>query len=192
MQRYWNGHEWTHHVAVLIARNERSAARKVVSLEKIVGLPFTLVFAGLALICAVAGEWKAVGGVAVLAVLVGAPILLILLIVRRTRSSHQNRADQRRYQSGLIARFDQETHATPYGDVHPAAPGVFQPTRIDLDDVPDAANQMIEQAWQPEVGGPSHAVRPGTPAPWHVVTQFPTRQFRKQAEDGNADDSNRT
>ncbi|OIN79368.1 hypothetical protein BMG05_18465 [Mycobacterium malmoense] len=38
---------------------------------------------------------------------------------------------------------------------------------------PDA-QEMRLAAWQPDI-----AVRPSRPAPWHVVTQWPTQQFRR-------------
>jgi hypothetical protein len=42
--------------------------------------------------------------------------------------------------------------------------------------LPDA-EQMRQAAWQPDIS----AVRPRNPAPWHVVTQWPTTSFRKGA-----------
>ncbi len=51
--------------------------------------------------------------------------------------------------------------------------------------VRDAAEQMRRTAWQPDVWSAEqplspqlpHAVRPANPAPWHIVTQWPTRKF---------------
>lgn len=34
--------------------------------------------------------------------------------------------------------------------------------------------QMHDAAWQPDVA----AVRPRSPAPWHIITQWPTQRFR--------------
>lgn len=42
--------------------------------------------------------------------------------------------------------------------------------------VPPGAEQMRRQAWQPDVA----AVRPRNPAPWHVITNWPTERFRRQ------------
>lgn len=40
---------------------------------------------------------------------------------------------------------------------------------------PPGAAQMRQAAWQPD----GSAVRPRNPAPWHVVTQWPTQRFRR-------------
>jgi hypothetical protein len=43
---------------------------------------------------------------------------------------------------------------------------------------------LMREAWQPDPSSqlPMPAVRPANPAPWHVVTQWPTRQFGKEDE----------
>jgi hypothetical protein len=169
-QRYWNGTGWTHHRAAA----QRPVSNNAVSLEKIVIIPFAVVFGGLALVFALAGEWKALGGVALLAVLVGAPLALALLLARRARQARQNRAQRRDYEAGLLARFNQASRA----DDQFAAPLAYP----DPNDLPDA-EQMRRQAWQPDLQGQAPAaVRPKNPAPWHVVTQFPTRQFEKPVD----------
>lgn len=152
-------------------------AGKRVSLDKIVLIPYAVVFGGLACVMALVGEWTALAGVALLAVLVGAPLAMVLLVARRARQVRQDRVQRHEYEAGLLARFDQAAGADAYQfDAVPA-----HPDQVALPD----AEQMHQQAWQPDIPG-SPAVRPRNPAPWHVVTQHPTQQFR--AQDGNPSD----
>jgi hypothetical protein len=43
---------------------------------------------------------------------------------------------------------------------------------------------LMREAWQPDPSSqlPMPAVRPDNPAPWHVVTQWPTGEFRKEGD----------
>lgn len=166
--RYWDGRQWTDHVAV-----RKPSLGKPVSPERFVLIPFAVVFGGLAGVMALTGEWKAAAGVALLAVLVSAPLALFLLVTRRARQARHRRAQRRKYEAGLLARFDRA--ATDDANQFGAAPPHF-----DSVDLPDA-EQMRQRAWQPDIAG-SPAVRPRNPAPWHVVTQHPTQHF--EAQDG--------
>ncbi|MDX1888866.1 DUF2510 domain-containing protein [Mycolicibacterium sp. 050158] len=123
-QRYWTGTEWAP-LAPPAAQvpPPPPAPKKVMSWEKIILLPLAVVFAGLAVLFAIAGKWEAVGGVLVLGVFVAAPVLLVLLMVRRTRQSRQIRAEQRAYREGLIARADQQHGSFMGGDA--GGPGAF-------------------------------------------------------------------
>lgn len=163
--RYWNGTEWTDQRAVPNHRtvSQILAVSKPVTPEKVVTITFAVLFGGLALICAMAGNAKAVLGVMVLAVLVGVPTALFLLGVRSVRHTRELRRRRSEYEQGLISRFDQA-----------AVRNV----------VPPDAEQMRQQAWQPGLGDPAApAVRPKNPAAWHIVTQYPTQQFRKHDQD---------
>ncbi|CAN5384347.1 hypothetical protein BH09ACT8_BH09ACT8_44700 [soil metagenome] len=140
------------------------------SLEKIVLIPFGVFFGGVATIYALLGDWQTALGVLLLAVVVGAPLTLIILVSRKVRQDRRVRAQRREYEAGLLARFNGAVDHSTYAP--PPAPRVL----------PDA-EQMRQQAWQPELYGQAAAVRPSNPAPWHVVTQFPTRQFQKPADD---------
>ncbi|ORW28190.1 hypothetical protein AWC19_27530 [Mycobacterium palustre] len=71
-----------------------------------------------------------------------------------------NRAARKR--AAIAARADHE-----YREMMVRA--MQQPGRPALD-----AEGLRRAAWQPDV-----AVRPSRPAPWHVVTQWPTEQFRR-------------
>ncbi|WP_454232127.1 DUF2510 domain-containing protein [Mycolicibacterium fortuitum] len=171
--KYWDGHRW------LLGRN--SSPKKLTTAERLLLIFFCMTFGGLAAIFSIAGEWKAVGGVAVMAVLIGAPVTVIMLAVRAVKQSNQTRASRRTYEAGLMSRLDQQHQAMLRGDIEAGVFGDFQPPPLPRSDAPDA-EQMRQQAWQPDLSGPSPAVRPDNPAPWHLVTQFPTRKFTKQAD----------
>ncbi len=176
--RYWDGSHWTTHYAP----THPPAAPAVggfFSLERIIMVPYAVVFGGLAFVCVVSGQWKSLGGVAFLAVLVGAPLVLVLMAARRSRQVRQNRLARREYEAGLALRSEQQHQAMMRGEINAGVFGAFQPYS-EADSV-FGAEQMREQAWQPELGD-QVAVRPSNPAPWHVVTQFPTRQFQSQAD----------
>lgn len=171
--KYWDGDRW------LLGRN--SSPKKLTTAERLLLIFFCMTFGGLAAIFSIAGEWEAVGGVAVMAVLIGAPVTVIMLAVRAVKQSNQTRASRRAYEAGLMSRLDQQHQAMLRGDIEAGVFGDFQPPPLPRSDAPDA-EQMRQQAWQPDLSGPSPAVRPDNPAPWHLVTQFPTRKFTKQAD----------
>lgn len=174
--KYWDGRQWW------LGRSPQ----KLTTAERLVITSFCVTFGVLAAICAISGERGAVEGVAIVAVLVGAPLFLVMLAVRTAKRSNRSRANRRAYEDGLAFRLDQQHQAMMRGDVDAGVYGEFRPPRLPHDDHPDA-EQMRRRAWQPDLSGPAKAVRPKNPAPWHLVTQFPTRQFRNQAEQQASD-----
>ncbi|WP_169619256.1 DUF2510 domain-containing protein [Mycolicibacterium peregrinum] len=170
--KYWDGHRWW------LGPSPRA---KLTSAERIAITIFCVTFGGLAGVFAIAGDGSAVAGAAIVAVLVGAPMAMVMIAVRAVKRSNQSRANRRAYEQGLAFRLDQQHQAILRGDVDAGVYGEFRPPRLPHNDHPDA-EQMRRRAWQPELSGPVQAVRPKNPAPWHLVTQFPTRQFRNQAE----------
>ncbi|OBK00056.1 hypothetical protein A5746_10885 [Mycolicibacterium conceptionense] len=169
--KYWDGRQWW----------LGPSPQKLTSAERIIAIFFCVTFGGLAGIFAIAGAWKAVEGVAIMAVLVGTPVSVIVLAVRAVKQSNRTRANRRAYEAGLMSRLDQQHRAMLRGDIEAGVFGDFQPPPLPRNDAPDA-EKMRQQAWQPDLSGPSPAVRPNNPAPWHLVTQFPTRQFTKHAD----------
>lgn len=129
-QRYWTGMEWAPLGADPLVPPPPPAPKKVISLEKIILLPLAAVFGSLAILFAIAGKWEAVGGVLVLCAFVAAPVLLVLLVVRRTRQSRQIRAEQRAYREGLIARADRQHRSAMGGDVGLGGFGAFNPPQF--------------------------------------------------------------
>lgn len=97
--------------------------------------------------------------------------LTIIAVVAAAAGIHMLGRERRRRQA-LAARADWEYRAAMarYGQ---ASAG------------PDTAEQMRRTAWQPDIWSAEQplspqlpaAVRPANPAPWHVVTQWPTRKF---------------
>lgn len=170
--KYWDGHRWW---------LGPSPQAKLTSAERIAITIYCVTFGGLAAVFAIAGEWSAVEGAAILAVLVGAPMAGVMIAVRAVKRSNQSRANRHADEQGLASRLDQQHQAILRGDVDAGVYGAYQPQHLPHNDHPDA-EQMRRRAWQPELSGPAQAVRPKNPAPWHLVTQFPTRQFRNQAE----------
>ncbi|MGV0768707.1 DUF2510 domain-containing protein [Mycobacterium syngnathidarum] len=171
--KYWDGHRW------LLGRN--SSHKNLTVAERLLLIFFCMTFGGLAAIFSIAGEWKAVGGVAIMVVLVGAPLTVLMLAVRAVKRSNQTRANRRAYEAELVSRLEQQHQAILRGDIEAGVFGSFQPPQLPLSAAP-GADQMRQQAWQPDFSGPSPAVRPKNPAPWHLVTQVPTRQFKQQQE----------
>lgn len=174
--KYWDGHQWW----------LDSSPQKLTSAERAVITTFCVTFGVLAAICAISGDPDAVAGVAIVAVLVGAPLIVAMLAVRAVKKSNRTRANRRAYEAGLASRLDQQHQAILRGDVDAGVYGAFRPPLLPHNDRPDA-EQMRRRAWQPDLSGPAQAVRPKNPAPWHLVTQFPTRQFRNQAEQQASD-----
>ncbi|ANW64035.1 hypothetical protein BCA37_10890 [Mycobacterium sp. djl-10] len=134
-------------------------------------------FGGFGLIFTVLGQWKPLLGVIMLAVMVGAPLALVLLVTRKAKQARREHLARREYEAGLVARFD--AAGATLSDVEPDADpfGFERP-------LPDA-EQMRRHAWQPDE---VPAVRPSNPAPWHVVTQYPTRQFRSPTSNRAGED----
>lgn len=134
--RYWDGHAWGPTVHSWAAPSQQTAvpqsAASTASLEsvgrprtpghddavvrrnsseKIVAAIFAFAFGGLASGFSIAGEWKAVGGVVILAVLVGVPIFLVMLALRRVKHVRLDRANRREYEAELASRSKQEHQA---------------------------------------------------------------------------------
>jgi len=177
-QRYWDGQQWTAHVdGSAVAASGQLEGARAISLAKVLLIPYGLFFGGFGVIFTVLGEWKPLLGVIMLAVMVGAPIALVLLVTRKAKQARREHVARREYEAGLVARFD--AAGAELGDVEPGSDpfGFERP-------LPDA-EQMRRQAWQPDE---VPAVRPSNPAPWHVVTQYPTRQFRSPASSRAGED----
>lgn len=155
---------WTAHYTQ--NRDEPTSITRL--LAAIVGIPCTILFGGLVAVLAIAGDGQAAVGAALLGVMVAASAALIVLVVWGVATGRRQRRARHEYERGLIARFDQA--AAQLAWPQPAA-------------LPDAA-QMRQQAWQPDLHDGAAAVRPTNPAPWHVVTQYPTQQFH--SPDGEA------
>jgi len=142
---------------------------------------YVFIFGNLALGFLIDGRWQAVGGVAILAGVSAVAAILVADGLRRARGRRQDDARRRRREAQLAARADQEHQAMMRGDIEAGVFGAFQPPRLDRNDLPDA-DQMRAQAWQPDMADAPPAVRPNNPAPWHVVSQWPTRQSHKPTQ----------
>ncbi|CAM4229040.1 hypothetical protein MB901379_03575 [Mycobacterium basiliense] len=181
MVRYWNGQGWTVHraPAPVYRDSDLDLARRLGGL--ISAHPgkavFVLFFVPFAFWIGVAGGWQALLGLAFLVALVGVPAGLIMLAVRQTRQHREYRARVRRYEAGLAARADREHQAMLRGDLDAGVFGAFQPELSGQPPQLPDAEQMRQSAWQPDLPD-QQPVRPDNPAPWHVVTQWPTRQFQ--------------
>ncbi|WP_261898251.1 DUF2510 domain-containing protein [Mycobacterium marinum] len=178
MLRYWNGQGWTVHRAP--APPSVPASNNGVS-RLVAKYPATVILTTFAIgvfLLALAQDWRAALVLALLAPLVGVPAGLIALAVRSAKLQREHRERTRRYQAGLAARADQEHQAILRGDLDAGVFGAFQPDlSIQPPQLPDA-EEMRRSAWQPDLPD-QQPVRPADPAAWHVVTQWPTRQFQK-------------
>ncbi|ACC42357.1 conserved hypothetical phage membrane protein [Mycobacterium marinum M] len=204
--RYWNGLAWTIHRAPPAARAHAAAPPRTLSspsypdslqrrlADRIAAHPgitaAAVIYLGIGLAFAMDGYWAAMKGWAFLAALVGGPAGLVLLAVRRTKRRREARERCRQHDARLAARAEREHQALLRGDLDVGVFGAYRPEPLSQPDrSPDAAEQMRRTAWQPELSDQRPAVRPNNPAPWHVVTQWPTRQFRGPAENSTPPDS---
>lgn len=178
MLRYWNGQGWTVHraPAPTVAPANNSGVNRFVAKHPTAVILTTC--ASAVFLLALAQDRRVALVLALLGMLVGVPAGLITLAVRSMKLQREHRERARRYAAGLAARADQEHQAMLRGDIDAGVFGAFQPDQsIQPPQLPDA-DEMRRCAWQPDLPD-QQPVRPADPAAWHVVTQWPTRQFQK-------------
>jgi hypothetical protein len=115
--------------------------------------------------------------VAIVAVVVGTAFLA----VQATKARRQYLAQRQQYDAEVAARADMEHQAMMRGDLDAGVFGAFQPDHSAQAPLV-GADEMRQSAWQPDLST-QMPVRPANPAPWHVVTQWPTRQFQQVTPD---------